>query len=918
MNRRRAPSWSERCYRALVAVIYPRRFRDRFGEELGDLFRDRLHDARSQGGARAVAVLWLRIVVDLISSSLRERVSEVALRRQREAIDTSDSPFPNRHVSLPRALLADARFALRVFRKNPIFVGIAVLVVSLGTGAVSTIFSVANAIVLRPIPGVPDASRVVEVARTRKGENGTLSASYPYYQHLRKSTKTLSGVAAWAMVSVVATPSTQGVAILGNAVSGNYFSVLGVRPALGSMFSGDDDVALMNEGVGVISYAFWQRQFGGDSGIVGRSMRVNGIPTVIIGVAPPRFTGVYPALRTDIWLPLGMRSRLHNTRDGFNDPNMSYMQLVGALRPGVSRDVARDELSTLTAQFASSQSIGEGKAMSEYTAAKVYAVAGVPGEVAGAVAGFFTILLAIAALVLMIASVNVASMLLARAVVRRREIALRMALGASKRRLVRQLLVESVMLFSVGGAAGTLLAFWGTRLLQRIELPIDVPLELDFTPDGRVLVVTLVVAIITGILFGLAPALQGSRLDVQSTLRSDSAGSGRRKSRLRDGLIVGQIAMSLLLLSSAGLFIRALGRGKATDPGFSADGVVTANIDVQSAGYDEAKARLLFRELSDRMAAVPTVEAVAWGRILPLSMNTIGYDVSVPGFTPPNGKPDDAFGVSANLVDGAYFAALKIPIIRGRAFTKADDEHSAHVAIVSESFVRRYFGDREALGATIRRDSVPVTIIGISKDAKFGKLDEENEAFLYLPTAQEWRSTGNILVRTRGAPEMVSAALLREMAALDPALPPPRITTLRQATAVALLPQRVAAAVTGALGVIGLLLAAVGLYGVLSFSTAQRTRELGVRLALGASRMRIMRLVLRDGIRLVAVGVSVGFALAFLATRALRPFLFGLNPLDPLTFVVIALTLVGVSVMATAIPAHRASTTDPMLSMREE
>lgn len=918
MKRRALPSRSEHAYRALMTVAYPRRFRERFGEELCDLFRDRYYEARSASGGRSVAMLWLQILGDLLSSGLREHACEWAQRRQREVLDTSDSPFPHRHVSLPRALLSDARFALRVFRKNPVFVGIAVLVVSLGTGAVSTIFSVANAIVLRPIPGVTDASRVVEIARTRQGENGTLSASYPYYRHLQKGTKTLSGVAAWAMASVVATPSTQGVAILGDAVSGNYFSVLGVRPALGTVFSGDDDVALMNEGVGVISYAFWKRYYGGDSSVVGRSMRVNGIPTVIIGVAPPRFTGVYPALRTDIWLPLGMRARLHETRDGFDDPNMSYMQLVGALRPGVSREAAREELTTLTAQYATSKSVGENKAMSEYTAAKVYAVAGVPGEVAGAVTGFFAILLAIAALVLMIASVNVASMLLARAVVRRREIAVRMALGASKRRLVRQLLVESVMLFTAGGAAGTLLAFWGTRLLQRIELPIDVPLELDVTPDGRVLVVTLLVAIVTGILFGLAPALQGSRLDVQSTLRSDTAGSGRRKSRLRDGLIVGQIAMSLLLLSSAGLFIRALGRGKAADPGFSADGVVTANIDVESAGYNEAKARLLFRELSDRMAAVPSVEAVAWGRILPLSMSNSGYDVSIPGFTPPNGKTDDSFVVSSNVVDGAYFAALKIPIVRGRAFKRADDEHSASVAIVSESFAKRYFGAREALGAMIRRDGKPVTIIGIAKDSKFAKLDEEHEPFLYLPSAQEWRSTGNILLRTRGAAESVSAALLREMASLDPTLPPPRITTLRQATAVVLLPQRVAAAVTGALGIVGLLLAAVGLYGVLSFSTAQRTRELGVRLALGASRIGIMRLVLRDGIRLVVGGVTVGLALAFLATRALRPFLFGLNPLDPLTFVVIALTLVGVSVVATAIPAHRASTTDPMLSMREE
>ncbi|MEO7964539.1 MAG: FtsX-like permease family protein, partial [Gemmatimonadaceae bacterium] len=587
-------------------------------------------------------------------------------------------------------------------------------------------------------------------------------------------------------------------------------------------------------------------------------------------------------------------------------------------RPGMTRDMAQQELTTLTAQYASAPSSGDSKGMSEYTAVRVDATAGVPAEVAGAIAGFLGALLALAALVLMIASVNVASMLLARAVVRRREIAMRMALGATRRRLVRQLLVESLLLFGAGGIAGTALAFWGTRLLQHIDLPMEIPIELDMTPDARVLVVTLLVALVTGVIFGLAPALQGSRLDVQSTLRSDSAGAGRRRSRLRDGLIVGQIAMSLLLLSSAGLFIRALGRGRATDPGFSVDGVVTANIDVESAGYDAARARILFRDIGERMAAVPGVESVGWTRMMPLSMNTSGYDISIPSVTPPGGRLGESFTVNSNVVDEGYFSSLKIPLVRGRAFLRTDDAHAPRVAVVSETFAKRFFPTRDALGETFRMDSSLITIVGISKEIKFTKLDEEPAPFMYLPTEQEWRSIGIILLRTRGAPESVTGALIREMSAIDPSLPAPRITTLRQATAVALLPQRVAAAVTGALGLVGLLLAAVGLYGVLSFSTAQRTREIGVRLALGASRGGIMRMVLREGLGLVGIGVGAGLVLAFIGTRALRPFLFGLNPLDPITFIVIAATLIAVSAIATALPARRASGVNPMLSMREE
>jgi putative ABC transport system permease protein len=345
---------------------------------------------------------------------------------------------------------------------------------------------------------------------------------------------------------------------------------------------------------------------------------------------------------------------------------------------------------------------------------------------------------------------------------------------------------------------------------------------------------------------------------------------------------------------------------------------VTAALDLESAGYEEARARTMMRTLNDRMATVPGVEAVAYGRVLPLSMNTSGYEISIPGHTPPGGKAGDEFAVDANVVDEGYLDALRIPLLRGRDFARTDDMAAPRVAIVNERFVRRFFPNGDGVGATFRMDSSLVTIVGVARDARFAKLDEEPTPFLFLPNAQVWQSAGNLLIQTTGALEAASAALLREFATLDPSLPPPRITTMRQATAVVLLPQRVAAAVTGALGLVGLLLAAVGLYGVLAFSTAQRTREIGVRLALGASRGGIMRLVLGDGVRLAGAGVAVGLMLAFLATRALRPFLFGVNPMDPLTFVAMSATLGGVAMLATWLPARRAARVDPMRSMREE
>jgi predicted permease len=770
--------------------------------------------------------------------------------------------------------------------------------------------------VLRPVPGARDASSLVDVSRTRPEGGGTLSASYPYYEYLASGAQSLDGLAAWGMMLLTVSTGGQGVSALGNAVSGNYFGVLGVQPALGRFFAGTDDRALAREPVVVVSHAFWQGTLAGDSSVIGRTLRVNGRPMTIVGVAPPRFSGVYPALKTDVWAPLDFRTQLRGDPSTLDRSDASWMQLVGRLAPGMPVARAREELTSLTAQYVQRVGDGEARSTNAYAAASVEAVAGVPTEVAGAVSGFFAVLLVIAALVLMIASMNVASMLLARAVVRRREIAMRMALGASRARLLRQMLVESLILFAIGGGAGTLLAVWGTRLVQRIELPIDMPIELHVTPDARVLAVTLAIALVTGLVFGLAPALQGSRLDVQGTLRSDSAGAGRRRSRLRDGLIVGQMAMSLLLLSAAGLFVRALGKGRAIDPGFRVDGVVTAAIDLESAGYDDARARAFFRTLRERLAAAPGVQRVSMSRLLPLSMSNSELSLGIPGHLGPDGEP--TVNVTNDVVETDYFATLGIALVRGRAFATTDGEQGARVAVVNERFAQRYYPTTDALGQTVRLDSADVTIVGVVRDSRFVSLDQPPQPFIYLPLQQHWRSVGNVLVHTQGPMEGAGGALLREVAALDGTLPAPRLTTLRQVTAVMLLPQRVAAAVTGALGSTGLLLAAVGLFGILSFSTAQRTREIGVRLALGASRRGIVRMVLGDGLRLVGAGMVAGLALALVATRALRPFLLGVDPLDPVTFAAIGVLLLTVAMVATFIPARRASSVDPMRAMRDE
>ena len=813
-------------------------------------------------------------------------------------------------------LAQDLRFSLRMLRKSPVLAATAIIVIALGAGAVSTVFSVANAIVLRPLPGVHRASELVAIERSRPA-GGTVSASYAYYEQLAERTRTLSAVAALGMVQVTVSTGAEGVSSLGNIVSGNFFDVLGVRPALGRFFAGDEVRVPDAYPVVVLSHGFWQRRFAGDSAVVGRSITVNGQPFTVIGVAPPRFAGIYPVLRTDVWAPLMMQRTLRPGGDLLHDPGAGWLTLFGRLAPGAERAAARGELADLTRQYATAPQSGEPKGFSEYTSAQLFAVTGLPAQASGAVIGFFGVLLAISGLVLFIASVNVVSMLLARAVARRREIAVRIALGAGRARIVRQLLTESVLLFVLGGALGVVVAVWGTRLMERIELPVELPMAIDLAPDARVVAYTLLVSLVTGLAFGLAPALHATRQELTAGLRGDSAGSGRSRSRLRSALIVGQVAMSLVLLSAAGLFVRALERGRDVDPGFDVSNVATAALDARASGYDEARGRELYRTLAERLAALPGVEAVGYARVLPLSMNTSGTEIRVDGYTPPGGQPGGAFPVAMDEVDGGYFAATRLPVVRGRGIQPSDHEGAAHVAVVNESFARRLWPDREPLGQTFRLDSTVVTVVGVTRDTRFARLDEDPEPFMFLPLAQHWRPGVSLLVRTTGDPARMAPIIHRELRALDAMIPAPTVTTLRQVANVTLLPQRVAVAVTGVLGVLGLLLAAVGLYGVLAFSTAQRSREMGVRLALGAMRGDVVRLVVSQGMRLVAWGMAAGLVLAALATRALTPFLFGVSPLDPTAFIVSGAILGGAALLASYLPARRAARADPAASLRQ-
>ncbi len=813
--------------------------------------------------------------------------------------------------------LRDLRFAVRMLRKSPVFTIIAVVVISLGTGAMTTIFSAANAIALRPLPGVSNAGELVEVGRVPGDGSGSASwVSYPYYRYLRDGVGAhpVADVAAWAMMPLTLSTGGEGVAAQGTIVSGNYFGVLGVRPALGRFFTPEEDRATGAHPVVVVSHDFWTTRLAGDSGAIGRTVRLNGSAFTLVGIAPPRFHGVYAPLRTDAWVPLAMQQQVRPGGDLLTNPAPGWLQLVARVRGGASRDMVQRELSRITAQYvADGNEPGDGR---RFTAARVEPLAGLPSDLHGKVLGFMALLLAASGLVLLIASLNVAAMLLARGVGRRRETVVRLALGATRGRLVRLLLTESLLLYLLGAAGGVLVALGAMRLLAQLPPPTDTPFALDVSLDARVLAFTLVVSLATGVAFGIAPALQSVRVDINARLRTDTAGAGSRRSAGQTVLIAGQMAFSLVLLVAAGLFLRALDRGLRVDPGFDTSHVAVAGFDVGTYGYDEAKRRLFYRMVKDKLARTRGVVAVSYTHNLPLS----GYnsvELGIDG-SPVPGASEGGTPVSFVEVDADYFDVVKTPIVEGRAFTASDDERTPVVAVINQAFARRFW-PTGAVGRTFHRRNQIVTVVGVAHDAKYSTLAERLQPFVYFAIGQgAAQGHAELLVRTSGDPTRVAAEIRAAVRDFDPLLPAPTVTTLSSAISIVLLPQRAGALVTAVLGFVGLLLAAVGLYGIVAYSIGQRTREIGVRLALGADRRDVLRLVVGEGMRPVAAGMVLGLGLALGATRLLTSFLFGVGPLDAVTFIGVVAVLTAVSLTASYLPGRRAAAMDPVRALQED
>jgi predicted permease len=798
--------------------------------------------------------------------------------------------------------LADIRVAGRMLRRSPVFTLVVVAVVALGSGAVTTVFSAMNAMVLRPIPGVADPDRLVGVRPARRDGSVDEQIGYPFYRYLRDNSTTLSHVAAWGRVALTISTGGAGVPVQGALVTDTYFPALGIRPVAGRVFTPDEVRVPGSAPLLVISERLWREQFDATTAVIGMAVTVNGHPFTIVGVVPAEFAGVYTGMVVDAWAPLTMQPQL---RPRSSLEGGSWTWVFGRLADGRTAAAAQAELSRAIELRERSQGV---RRHDGYVSARVEPLTGLPGGEGGGLMSFMALLLAAAGLVLLIAGVNVASMLSARHLSRSRELAVRAALGAGRGRLVRHLLTEIALLFLAGALGGYLIAVLATAALERLPLPDNIPVRLELSPDVRVFAFALAVSLLAGLLFGLGPSLTAARKDITTRLHEESAGASTRRGRLARILVAAQLACSLVLLVSASLFYSAFKAGRTVDVGFERAHVAVVWLEPESWGYDEAQTRAFYARLEPRVAALPGVTAVTTTGRLPLMLSSSIDEVS---------SGDARARVHSAAVGAGYFETLRLPLVRGRGVTAADTRHSPPVAVVNEAMAAQLWPDAEPLGRTFLFREQLRTVVGVARNAKYAALDEELPPFAYLPVSQVWQPTQILLARI--APGMRDDRTLQQaVLALDPRLPVPKVTTMERATGIALLPQRAAATVMAGLGGIGLLLATVGVYGVMAFSTARRTRELGIRLALGATRASVTALVLRDTLVLTGAGIVSGLVIAAAATRLLARWLFDVSPLDAAAFTTTAALLAAVALLASYIPARRAASVDPLQSLKVE
>ncbi|MGA8531974.1 MAG: ABC transporter permease [Acidobacteriaceae bacterium] len=911
------PDWNQEIARKLERLrIDPGReagIVEELSQHLEDRYEELLTAGSSPNEARRAALEELE-AGPMFGASLPARL--------RNSARNEPPPAAAGSGHLLADFLRDLKVGLRSMGRAPAFSFFAVLTLALGMGATTTVFTVVNTLLLHPLPA-RDPSRLAALyttdVKSQRGSGSLLPISYPNLQDYQQRNEAFSAVGGFSPPMVMTlTQNSASERFFAELITDGYFEALGITPAKGRFFLPSEDSTPGSAPVAVLSYNAWRVRFDRDPGIIGKPLDINGATFTVVGVAPPGFIGVSAVFGPDVWLPATMAQEVLPVplRDILQERGKPFFQGVARLRPGISRSQAEADLEPLAATLRQQYPDSNGGHTIDVQPITTALYSSTGGERGLAFAS--VVLLVIVGLVLLIACSNVANLLMARAVGRRQEIAVRLAIGASRGRLLRQLLTESVLLGLFGGIAGLGIGYEGCQLLWSFRPPEVARNLVDPRLDGKVFLFALLLSLATGLVFGVVPSLRASKTGLVDSLKEESrvAGLGRRSAKFQKTLLAGQVALSLVSLIAASLFLRAVGRAYQIDPGFDEQHLAVFMMNPEQVGYDAARLRGFHREVVDRVERIPGVAAVSWASNLPF-WSSATHGVVIEGRE--QQRKSETLSSVQNVVDVGYFKTMRIPLLQGRAFTDADQDGSLPVVIVNDELARLYWPKGDAIGQKIHlsTDSVTRQIVGVVKTTNYTTLGEAPQSCLYLPLRQNAGDPMNLFVRTAGNPSDVLGAVQREVRAVDPKV---EITDSRTGATLmdqVLFTARIVLAMLGLFGLLALALASVGLYGILAYSVGRRQREIGVRMALGASRAAVLRLVVREGMLLVCIGAAIGLGLSLVVGRAFSRMLFGLSPADPLSLAGAAGVLLFVALVACYLPAWAASRMDPMQALRE-
>ena len=857
--------------------------------------------------------LEMAIELNLQKGMPAEDARREALRSFGGVEQTKEIYRDRRGLPMIETALQDFRFGLRMLRRSPGFSILAILCLTLGIGANAAVFSWIEGILFRPYPAVTHQERLLALTGTARGESGRTDISWPDLLDLQGNCTLIDSFIVNKIMGTTLSVGDRAERTIGSIVSANYFDALGVHPILGRGFEPGEDSGRNAHPVTVISYQLWKGRFNGDPQIIGKMQRLNGVPHTIIGVAPEGFYGTFVGWGMQFWVPASMEEIFEAGGYKLEDRGARWIEAYVRLKSGVTLAQAQQEISAVAKRLeAAYAGTNRGRGV------QLWPLWQTPFNNAGTLLPTLEIMLAVVVFVLLIACANVGNLLLVRSFARRHEMTVRLALGAGRSRLLKQLLTEGLILAAFGAAGGILVAHWCRHALvllfpARAGVAMYLPGEIDW----RVLALSAGVCLIATLLLGLVPAIQTGKIDLASALKAESAGvvGGRGRAWVRSGLVVVQVSLSFVLLVGAGLLMQSLQRIRTASPGFSTRGVLVTAVDLVSAGYDAQRAKNFQDELMNRAKALPGVESAAFARVTPLGYGSFSSTpVSVDGYQPP---PEEQPAVQYNEVGPDYFATMGIPLASGREFTRADDEKAAIVAVVNETMAARYWRGRNPIGERVQVKGRWVQVVGVAKDSKYQSIREVPQPFFYVPLRQNFSVRAALNIRTPLSPEIMAAALAREVRTLDANLAPYEVITLQEQVDRSTSPQQVAVTLVGILGSVALLLAAIGLYGVMSYAVSQSTRELGLRMALGADASNLLRLVMWRGLALTAGGAVLGATVALGLTRLLGSLLYKVSPRDPRAFGSAFVVMAIAALAACFLPAWRATRTDPARALRD-